>query len=83
MATKRLERTDDNALVAGVVAGIAKYFDQDPVLFRVIAIAVSIFSGFFPGVLVYLLAWLIMPKETPRSVPPGDAHNKADYTVVE
>lgn len=61
--TKRLERDVELAMVGGVVAGLAKYFDQDPVLFRVLAIAFLVLTGIFPGLLVYLLAWIIMPRE--------------------
>lgn len=73
MTTKRVERARESAVLAGVLAGLAKYFDQDPVLFRIIAIAVLIVTGIFPGAFFYLLAWLFIPQEPPT---------KADYTVV-
>lgn len=60
-------------MVVGVVAGLAKYFKQDPTLFRVIAILFLVLTGFFPGILLYLGAWLVMPKRTKH----------ADYTIVE
>ncbi|MAQ59419.1 hypothetical protein CL638_01765 [bacterium] len=70
---KKLTRSQEKAVVAGVLAGLAKYFDHDPVLYRVIAITFLIITGFFPGILMYLAAWIIMPK-TPVST---------DYEVVE
>lgn len=72
MATqKKVYREEEAAVVAGVVAGLAKYFSQDPVLFRVVAVFLLIISGFFPGLLLYVLAWLLIPKRTSPS---------ADYT---
>ena len=59
---KRLERTKETAIVAGVIAGLARYFDQDPTLFRLGAITFIIITGVFPGLLIYILAWLVMPK---------------------
>ena len=70
---KKLYREEDEAMVVGVVAGLAKYFKQDPTLFRVIAILFLIFTGVFPGLLIYLGAWLVMPTRTKH----------ADYTIVE
>ncbi len=71
---KRLERDQEKAVISGVLAGLADYFHQDPVLFRVAAIAFLILTGVFPGILLYLAAWVIMPKRDDRRV---------DYEVVE
>ena len=59
---KRLERDEENVVVSGVIAGLANYFDQDPKLFRLFAIAFLIVTGFFPGVLIYFAAWIMIPK---------------------
>ena len=74
--TKRLEKDQENVVVSGVVAGLARYFDQDPKLFRLFAIAFLIVTGFFPGVLIYFVAWLMMPKSIPKA-------QDVDYEVVE
>jgi phage shock protein C len=63
MSKKRLERDQERAVVSGVLAGMANYFNQDPVLFRVAAIAFLILTGIFPGLLLYIAAWIIMPKQ--------------------
>ena len=68
---KRLERSDEQVVVAGVLAGMAKYFEQDPALFRIAAIAFLLVTGIFPGLLIYLVAWIVMPKHS----------KKADYEV--
>ena len=71
---KKLERDEEKAVVGGVLYGLAKYFGQDPVLFRVLAITFLILTGIFPGILIYIAAWLIIPKQ--------DKH-RVDYEVVE
>ena len=49
---KKLYRTKEDAMVAGVIAALARRFDQDPVLFRIVAITLLIITGVFPGVFV-------------------------------
>ena len=50
-------------MIAGVIAGFAEYFNIDPTLLRVIYVIVSILSTGFPGLLVYLICWAIIPEE--------------------
>jgi phage shock protein C len=50
-------------MIAGVCGGIAEYFDMDPTIVRLIYVIVSIFSVAFPGILVYLILWIIIPKK--------------------
>lgn len=65
---KKLERDREKAVVSGVLSGMANYFDQDPVLFRVLAITFLILTGIFPGLLLYLAAWVVMPESGPVKV---------------
>jgi len=44
------------------MGGLAEYFNVDPTLLRVIYVVASIVSAAFPGVLVYLLLWLLIPE---------------------
>lgn len=69
---KRLERSDEQVVIAGVLAGMADYFKQDPALFRIVAIAFLLLTGIFPGLLIYLVAWIVMPKRS----------RTADYEVT-
>lgn len=71
---KKLERDEEKAVVSGVLAGMADYFGQDPVLFRIAAITFLVLTGFFPGFLLYIAAWIIMPKRSAMRV---------DYEIVE
>ncbi|MDR2196955.1 MAG: PspC domain-containing protein [Coriobacteriales bacterium] len=59
-SNKRLFRSDD-AMIGGVCAGIAEYFDIDPTIVRIIAV-VLIVLGVGAPVIAYLIAWFIMPR---------------------
>jgi phage shock protein C len=58
-----LRRSRHNRMIAGVVGGLAEYLGMDPTLARVIYVIGSIVSVAFPGILVYLICWAIMPEE--------------------
>ena len=58
---KHFKRSEDRML-AGVCAGIAEYFGMDVTLTRILYVLVSVFSAAFPGIIVYLILMLIMPK---------------------
>lgn len=51
-----------NKVVAGVLGGIAEYFEIDPTLVRICFVALSIFSAGFPGLLLYIIMLLLMPE---------------------
>lgn len=59
---KKLYRSEENKVIAGVMGGLGEYFDVDPVLFRVIYLLLTIFTAAIPGVLAYILMILIVPK---------------------
>jgi phage shock protein PspC (stress-responsive transcriptional regulator) len=64
--TKRLFRDTDNALLAGVAAGLANYFGTEPVIIRIVFILLTIFSGGV-GILIYIVLWLLVPAATTSS----------------
>ena len=59
--SKRLYRTREGRVVAGVCSGIAGYFGIDPTLVRLAFAVFTIFGG--AGILVYLIAWIVIPEE--------------------
>lgn len=61
-AQKRLTRSKDK-MVAGVLAGIADYLNMDPTIVRVLYVVLSIASIGFPGLIAYLIMWVIIPEE--------------------
>ncbi|HEY8165584.1 MAG TPA: PspC domain-containing protein [Gemmatimonadaceae bacterium] len=58
----KLRRSKDG-MIAGVIAGLARYFGIDVTVARVIYVIVSILSAAFPGTLVYIVLWILIPKE--------------------
>lgn len=58
---KKFVRSVADKKIAGVCAGVAKYFDLDAKLVRIIWLAAILLGGC--GVLVYLILWLLMPEE--------------------
>jgi phage shock protein C len=58
---RRLTRSP-NKMIAGVCAGIAEYFGWDVTLFRIVFVLASILSVAFPGILVYVVLWVVMPR---------------------
>ena len=60
---KRLRRSRSNKMIGGVIGGLAEYYDFSPNGLRLIYVIVSILSVAFPGILVYLILWLLIPKE--------------------
>lgn len=61
MNDKKIFRSIDDYMVAGVCGGLGKYFKIDSTLVRIIFVLLAIGGGC--GVLVYLILWLIIPKE--------------------
>jgi phage shock protein PspC (stress-responsive transcriptional regulator) len=60
-AHRRMSRPRDDRVIAGVCGGLGRYFNVDPVLFRVAAVALIFFGG--AGVLLYIAAVLLVPNE--------------------
>jgi phage shock protein C len=60
---KSLRRSRANRMIGGVVGGLAEYVGMDPVLARVLYILISVFSAAFPGILVYIILWIVIPEE--------------------
>lgn len=54
-------KRSNNKMLAGVCGGIAEYFNLDPTIVRVGYTLISIFSAAFPGILVYIILWVVMP----------------------
>ena len=62
-ATRRLYRSVSDRKIAGVCGGLAEWLGWDPTIVRVLYILVSVLSVAFPGILVYLILWLVIPRE--------------------
>jgi phage shock protein C len=49
--------------IAGLCGGIAEYFDVDPSLIRLAWVLMTILTGFVPGILAYIIAAVVIPRE--------------------
>lgn len=63
MNTKKLYRSKDNKVFAGICGGLGEYFELDPVLVRIFWLIMVVFSGVLPGVIAYIFAVLVVPKK--------------------
>ncbi len=61
MTSKRLYRSRIDRMIAGICGGLAKYFDIDPTIVRVLFV-VSIFIG-GGGIVAYIILWIVVPEE--------------------
>jgi phage shock protein C len=57
-----IKRSRSEAMIGGVCAGIARHFGWSVTGTRVGYVILSIFSAAFPGILVYLVLWLVLPQ---------------------
>jgi phage shock protein PspC (stress-responsive transcriptional regulator) len=58
---RRLVRTDDGRWLGGVCAGLGRYFDINPLVYRIAFAALAVAGG--TGLLLYIAAWLVIPGE--------------------
>ncbi|KAA8782179.1 PspC domain-containing protein [Lactobacillus crispatus] len=73
---KRLTKSQ-NKILAGVLGGIANYFDLDPAWVRIIGAALILFTGIFPGIALYIIAAMVMPE--PGQIAPKAEKHTTDY----
>ena len=62
MEEKKLMRSATKKVLGGVLGGIDEYFEMDATLIRICYVALTIFSAGFPGLLLYIIMLLLMPK---------------------
>ncbi|HET7704938.1 MAG TPA: PspC domain-containing protein [Thermoanaerobaculia bacterium] len=58
-----LQRSKTNRMIAGVCGGLAKWLGWDPTVVRIVYVLGSILSVAFPGLIVYIILWVVMPEE--------------------
>jgi len=62
MPYKKLYRSKTNRKIAGVVGGLSYFINVDATLLRVIVALVTFFTGVLPGIIIYVIAWNIIPE---------------------
>jgi phage shock protein C len=75
---KKLMRSRYDRKVGGVCAGLGHYLDLDVSLVRILWFFIAFISGIFPGLVAYVLAWIIIPEE-PLMVPVAASQQPATY----
>lgn len=70
---KKLYRSKDDRMVAGVIGGLGEYANVESTLLRVLFVVFVIFTGIFPGVLLYVVLIFIIPER-----PKGKIHDVED-----
>ncbi|VVC00026.1 PspC domain protein [uncultured archaeon] len=59
MAEKKLYKSGNEKILAGVCGGIAEYYGWDPTMVRLATVLLALCG---PGLVLYIAAWLVMPK---------------------
>ena len=57
-----LHRSRKHSIIAGVCGGIAEWLGWSPAAVRILYVLVSVLSAAFPGVIVYIVLWIVMPR---------------------
>jgi phage shock protein C len=78
MQGKRLVRSRNDRMIAGVAGGLAQIFNIDPLLVRIALVALAFLNGF--GFILYLALWLLVPNEDSVTV---DAREQVRENVGE
>lgn len=63
MDIKKLYRSRKQRVLAGVFGGLGEYFNIDPTILRIAWILITVFTGFIPGLIAYLMAAIIIPEQ--------------------
>lgn len=77
-APKRLFRLAGDKKIAGICSGLARYLNVDVTLVRILVVAITAITGFVPGIVSYMIVWMIMPLETYIEAPrPEPRHGES------
>lgn len=59
---RRIYLSDTNKKIGGVCGGIGEYFNVDPTLIRLLVVILAFMTGIIGGIVVYVVAWAIIPQ---------------------
>ena len=79
MPSGKLFRSSTNKILGGVCGGIAEWLGWNPTAVRVLYVVISILSVAFPGILVYLVLWLVMPNAPTAAAAAEPARTRAGW----
>ncbi len=78
MSSNQLVRTKNDRMVAGVAGGLAQYFNVDPTLVRLLFVIFTLAGG--PGLLAYIILWIVMAEE--RMGSSGYQQDDSDEDII-
>lgn len=67
----KLHRSRQNRILGGVMGGLAEYLGWSPFMVRLLFVIISTASAAVPGILIYLVLWVVMPNATSASYQHG------------
>lgn len=70
METRRLYRSEQDRMVAGICGGLGAYLGIDPTVVRVVFVVLGLLSGV--GLVLYLVMWIVVPTQSRLDAPPPD-----------
>jgi phage shock protein C len=76
MQNQRLYRSQNERMLAGVCGGLGKFFGIDPTIMRLIFVVLALMGG--PGLLIYIIMWIVVPEEPLEPTPPSDPSGPID-----
>lgn len=79
--SRRLMRSRSDRILGGVCSGLARYFNTDPLLIRLLFVLITLAQG--AGILLYILLWVLMPEEGVETPPAGGQVVKAGIEGVK
>jgi len=79
--SKRLFRSKDDRVIAGVCGGIAQYLDIDPTIIRIIFVLIFLTEGF--GLMLYLILWVVVPEEDSVAKDSGEVMKENAQDIKE
>ena len=79
---KKLYRSNENSWLGGVCGGLGEFFNIDPTLIRVVYVVLAIFSAGFPGLLIYIILCVVIPK-APEGYQPWQQEPPQDYQDMQ
>lgn len=68
---RRLHRSTENRVLAGVCGGISEYYGSDPTAVRLAVLVIGLFTGIFPMLILYLIAAIVFPERLPGETSAG------------
>lgn len=64
---KRLYRSRENRMIAGICGGLGEILNFDPTIIRLLLVFLAIITGILPLIVTYLIGWIIIPEAPPKS----------------